>query len=224
MVKQRTRQVEPEEPMGPDLDELEPVLSSDTTPASLADITSGVSISFLAEVFRQHPKTVRRRVAALKPVGKKKNFAVYDLAEAAGRLVPPKVNVDEYMKSMRPQDLPPWLQEVYWAAQLKKQKWEENAQDLWRTQKVMDVLAGVFSHIKNTTMLWEEQILGSGNITDEQRQTFLRLKDSLLMDIYGTLVDMQEEEETGSLVEETPSGSSDISPEDDGRLLDFLED
>ena len=32
----------------------------------------------------------------------------------------------------------------YWDAQLKKQKFEENAGDLWRTDKVVEILAGVF--------------------------------------------------------------------------------
>lgn len=229
--RKKSEWIKPPEPELADPTGLEPILGSNHQPASLADITSGVSISFLAEIFRQNDKTVRRKLSELKPKGRKKNFAVYDLAEAASYLVDPKIDIDHYMRSLRPQDLPPWLQDAYWAGQLKRQKWELEAGDLWRTSSVMDVFAKVLSHIKTVSMLWEDQVLGNSAMDDEQRDRFRDLKNALLEDLHDMLVGLKEPGEDGnkSLLAESPSGSGRVEvpqplQDDKSPGLDFLDE
>lgn len=165
----------------------------------LSDVQA-VSVGWLAKVFRMDPSDVKRRLADCPPVANKKSGYVYSLPIAARYLVKPVFDVTTYLKNMKPSELPPVLQSAYWDALNKKQKWEENAGQLWRTERVIEVFGDTFKTIKNDMQLWPDTIERQTELTDAHRNILLKLIDSLQDELYQTLVKMAKQKQTPSTV------------------------
>ena len=120
----------------------------------------------------------------------------YDLFTAAQYLVPPRVDVSEFIKGMRPNDLPPILQAAFWDAQKKRQDYEINAGDLWHTDKVISVLSETFKLIKTSVMLWTDTLEQEHGLTEKQREALQGLCDGLMDDIHRSLVKQHETSRT----------------------------
>lgn len=186
---------------------------------------TGVTAAWLAHAFGMNPITVKKKlrncpVYRIDPRGQKMETTLYDLPVAAAFLVTPAYSIEEYLRSVRKADLPPAIQQSVWDALLKRQKWEENAGQLWRTEKVREVLGGTFQTIKFTTNIWLEMIERQTAMTDEQRKIIAGLVRGLQGDIYDAMVKMDANGATGPQASEinTLLGVRDID------LLDKLND
>lgn len=167
----------------------------------------GVSTAWLSAAFKMPEPTVRYRlrgcpVLAQKARGTKMKVTLYDLRTAAGFLVAPAFSTREYMKSLKKGDLPPALQQSVWDAMLKRQKWEENAGDLWRTEKVREVLGGTFQSIKFAIQLWADTIERQVQLSEEQRNLIIELSDALQGEVFDALVKQMNENATGPQLDE----------------------
>lgn len=151
----------------------------------LAVVYGGVSASWLAHVFGMDKNTVKKKLAKCTIVGWNKATPLYTIKEASGYLVAPKVDMLTYLKGLRYNDLPPMLQAAFWDGQLKRQKWEENAGELWRTADVLDVFSNLAKELKSTVQLLPERVNG---LTDAQRMELTQRCDGLLDEIYNMLV------------------------------------
>ena len=191
------------------------------------DVMAGVTAAWLSQAFRLAPNTVKAKLAGC-PVlsrrsrGEKMVTTLYDLPVAASYLCPPRQDSREYYKALKRGDLPAALSQTVWDALLKRQKYEENAGDLWRTAKVREVLGTTFQTIKFTMQLWVETIERSEELSDEQRAMIQSMVDALQQDIYGALVQNASQQITGSSLEELPDligeGSMGEPDEDDDGL------
>ncbi len=150
-------------------------------------IEEGVTVSWLAKHFLMDPSTVRRKLAGCPALRKKTSGAVYSLPEAAAYLVRPKFDVEAYVRNMKPQDLPPALQQGYWAAQVARQKWEMQAQHLWATDDVLNIFGDVFKRVKLATQLWPETLERMTGLSDEQRDILVAQIDVLLDSILNSV-------------------------------------
>lgn len=161
-----------------------------------------LTASQLAQVWRTDRKTAMARLRGCPPVAKNTRGAfLYDLATAAAYLVEPKVDVEAYIKRLRPADLPPYLHDAYWAALEKRQKVEMRAGDLWETDKVIDVFGDLAKQIKAQVMLWTDQLEKRRKLTPEEREFFTAQCDSLLAMVFEAFTGLQESQRTGSLLE-----------------------
>lgn len=170
-------------------------------------LNRGVSVAWLAHVFRMDPSTVKRKldncpVKTQRRRGDKMTTVLYDLPTAAPFLVTPAFSTAEYMRALRRGDLPASLQQTIWDALLKRQKWEENAGQLWRTEKVRETLGSTFQTIKFTMQLWVDTMERQVELSDEQREMIISLVDALQADLYDSLVKNMQEQETGPQLEE----------------------
>lgn len=159
----------------------------------------GVTLGWLMQIFRMDHSTVKKKLVDCPEVGKGRGGTpLFDVAQAASYLVKPKVDIRTWMKQLRPSDLPPYMQSEFWEAQNKRQKWEENAGELWRTDKVIEVFADTFKTMKETMNLWVDNIERKSGLTAEQRKMLIELVDSLQVELHGKLVDMQSDKKTFS--------------------------
>lgn len=154
----------------------------------LALVYGGVSAAWLGHVFGMDKNTIKKKLAKCPVAAMKKATPHYAIKEAAAYLIPPKVDLLSYIKSLRPQDLPPVLSDAYWAAQLKRQKWEVNAGELWHTDDVMEVLGDMAKMLKNTIQLWTDELDRIHGLNDQQRTSLTQMCDGLLNEIHDTLV------------------------------------
>lgn len=159
-------------------------------------VMKGVSTSWLAQAFRMDPITVKKKLVNCPTLGRARNAWTYDLVVAAQYLVKPKVDIKEYVKTLRPSDLPAYLQSEFWEAQNKRQKWEENAGELWRTEKVVETFAEVFKLIKDTTNLWIDGLERESGVTAEQRAILTKEIDRLNNEIHDAMKNLASERKT----------------------------
>lgn len=210
-----------------------PILRSDEV-KQIRDIPHGVSISWLCTVFRVDRRTAQLRLAKCPTmrVAGDRRVTLYDVATAAPYLVTPNLTSEEFLRVLNRTDLPNGLQVQFWDAMLKRQKWEENAGQLWPTGRVLDVLGQTFQTMKFAMQLWVETLEREAEVTPEQRAALTRMVDALQQEIYSGLVERAKEGQTGPLLadipnllgerpgqEERKSDGPAFDPDDDGSDL-----
>lgn len=151
-------------------------------------VARGLPVSLLADVFGCSKHTVRRKVANLKPVGGKEAEPLYDLREAAEVLVKPKGDMAEYIKNLRPQDVPPALQKQFWDAQNSRLKYMEDAGQLWHTTRVQMAIGELFKLIRQRVQLLADTTERQIGLTDAQRAIIEGMSDSLLEDLHEQII------------------------------------
>lgn len=197
----------------PELDDLigfappsaaEPEEFEESITLDMAETYGGVSASWLAQMFGADKNTIKKKLAAsgIEIIGRRNGGPLYRLADAAAYLVKPKVDLTSYIKSLRPNDLPPMLNEAYWSAMIKRQKWEENAKDLWHTDDVLKVLGDLNVLIRTRVTLWTEDIDRREGLTQDQRELITSLSDDLLKSVHDLLVNMPSRGETQASIAE----------------------
>lgn len=180
-----------------------------------AEVIGGVSAHWLSQVFKHDKNTIRNKLGKYGcPIaGYRGDTPLYRIDEAAQYLVKPKVDLVEYVKSLRPNDLPPILNDAYWSAMLKRQKWEENAGDLWRTEAVLNVFGDLALSFKTTVNLWVEEVDRQESLSVEQRQILTKLCDSLLEQAYQLMIEAPKKRKTTSAIVEE-GGVADLEKEE----------
>jgi len=168
---------------------------------------SGVTEAWLSQVFEMDKKTVQAKLrwCPVKRVirrGRTMQTRYYDLKEAARFLVVPAMSTQDYMRELKRGQLPPALQQSVWDALLKRQTWEERAGQLWRTEKVREVLGSTFQTIKFTVQLWAETVERQKELSIEQRALIVEMADSLLQEVYDALVMKSQQSSTGPQLSE----------------------
>lgn len=166
----------------------------------IAEVYGGVSANWLATMFGHDKNTIKKKLAKanLEIVGRRNGGPLYRLADAAPHLVKPEVDLVEYVRGLRPNDLPPILNDAYWSAMIRRQKWEENARDLWRTEDVLEVLGDLNFQVRNTVNLWVEEVDRVEALSQEQRDVIVAQADRLLQLFYDMLVELPRKRKTYS--------------------------
>lgn len=167
-------------------------------PVGISEVQHGVTVGTLAGIFGMDPTTVRKKLRDCAPIMKRKAGYVYDLKTAAQYLVRPVFDAEQYLKNMKPSELPTHLQEAYWSAMRKRQQWEADAGHLWRTEAVLEVFGDVFQTIKFAMQLWPDQVERALGLSAEQRAMLIGMSDALQNDIHRKLVEMPKMKRTRS--------------------------
>lgn len=173
--------------------ELEASLTRNRQMQGMADAAiGGVTVSFLAQVFGMDSNKVKRKLVNC-PVKVRRSRGVmqvqhlYDLATAASYLVEPRIDPEDIIKGLRKEDLPPSISTAYWDAQLKRQKWEEQAGQLWRTEVISAVIGSMFQTIKFTIQLWADTLERQTGLAEDQRDLLNSLTDELQKQMFDSL-------------------------------------
>jgi hypothetical protein len=169
-------------------------------PGDWVETHRGVNQSWLINAFRMDARTVKTRLANC-PVLREddKGHPLYDFAEAARYLAkPPPSAIAAFFRGMKVTDLPTFLQDQYWSAQRKRQIYEENAGNLWRTEAVLEVLGETFNGLKSEIQLWVDNIDQKAPLSPEQRGSLLAQVDALQEGLHARLVEMPRGRQTFS--------------------------
>lgn len=185
-----------------------------------AETLAGVSLTWLSNAFRMDRQTVKKRLARLPSIGNGvAGQPVYDFLQAASFLVKPKVNIAEYIKGLKPTDLPNSLQNDFWEAKLKRQTFEQRAGNLWPTESVLEVFGRTFLLLKDTMQLWVENLADTApGLTDAQRKQLTQMVDGLQAELHKNLVEMPRGNRTRSQLaelDEIDNEQAEVSAEDD---------
>lgn len=173
-------------------------------------VHAGVSAAWLGHVFGHDKNTIKKKLANCLPSGVNKGTPLYRIPDAAAWLVKPKVNIAEYIRGMSRRDLPPELNSLYWDAMLKRQKWEENAGQLWRGEDVLRVFGEAAIKIKNIVQLWVDELDRVNGLPENLREQLGQMADGLLEEIHDSYVTAPQKGTTLSTVTEHEDAVTDV--------------
>lgn len=174
------------------------------------DVFSGVSVSWLAYAFQMDRNTVKKRLntGGCQPIRQEKGAKFYNLKQAAQYLVEPKVDIEKWIKSLNPKDLPPLLQDSYWSAAIKRQKWEETARMTWRHEQVVDVLGRLAKDMKTNITLFADNVEREIGLTPSQRKIIIEMSDGLMEMLHKTMVEQPQRYQTQSTIVDLESAGT----------------
>lgn len=185
--------------------------------------TGEASMAQLAQLFHTDAKTLPRRLRGIRPANVRNGVRVYDIREAASRLVKPGYSIEHYIRKMHHNELPVGLSKEFWAGQRSRQEFEIKQGDLWPTSQVIEALGEAFKDARMTILLFPETVERETGVTDEQRKTIRRLCDGLIDDMRETLVEKFKNYEPPSQPEQLPPIDG-VGPFADGDGLLSSED
>lgn len=146
----------------------------------------GASISQLGKLFGMDNRTVRSKIHGVEPVGRRAGYPIWAVKDVAPFLVETQLNVDEievviaYVRKLNHTNLPKMLTKEFWAAMTAKQRFEENAGDLWRTEKVLEVYGDLVKAIRMPLVLALDTVQGEVEMSERQQKIMTAIIDNLL--------------------------------------------
>ncbi len=159
-------------------------------------VAQGIAIPDLATMYGMSQEDVKEALALVKPIrGKQIRTAVYALWDALGALRGSDEGgvsaeqLADYISKMKPSQLPVALQEAFWSAQIKRQKFEEERGDLWRTAAVMKVISELLRIARQSMTLMVDNVDQQTALTPRQREIVRAIGDSVLADMRERVIE-----------------------------------
>lgn len=162
-----------------------------TEPESMdtKSLMRGATITAIAELFHMDPRTVRRRLGTVSPVAKRGSLDLYAVHEVLEYLVDPRPDqIEQRVRRMNPQDLPPLLQKEFWNALRARQHFETEARQLYRVEAVSELITRLCSTLRMQILLLPDRIEREARLTSEQRAVVQREADSALAEMRDLVV------------------------------------
>lgn len=158
------------------------------------EITQAVSASTLGTIFGMSLERVRERIGHLTPVAEYKGSPLYRIRDAAPYLVRPAgIDLEAIVRGLKPAQLPTALQKDFWTAQRTRLDYQEEAGELWKTEKVQLALADIFKIVRQRTLMTVDSLDRQTVLTPEQRRVLQGMMDGLLEAIHDEIVTHFEE-------------------------------
>jgi len=152
--------------------------------ARVSDVTSDVvssgeaTLSQIAQMFHTDAKTLPQRMKGIPASGKRNGYKVYRIVDAASRLVKPGYEIEEFIRQMSPQELPPLLSKEFWNGQKARLAFEKELGNLWPTEDVVEMTAVLSQGVRQVMVLLVDDIDREEGFTDGQRKAFRRIMDA----------------------------------------------
>lgn len=175
---------------------------------SKAMLFEGASISQLNIIFGMDNRTVAAKMAGVEPIGRRAGHPIYSIKDAAAVLVEPNLNLDQidqiaaYVRKMNPANMPKLLTKEFWSAMRARQQYEEDAGDLWRTEKVVAVFSELVKAIRTPLILAKDGIATERELDEPTRRAIDKVIDSLLEKLHDAVVEQFGESETAENVDD----------------------
>lgn len=156
--------------------------------------TGKATMAQIAHLFGTDAKTLPKRLRGIETAGRNKTgHAVYVIAEAATQIVRPGYEIEEYIRQMSPQELPPLMSKEYWNGQNARLKYEEQIGRLWPTERVIECFGAGLSAMRMAILLIQDGVEREEPLTKEQRESVQRLMDSAVNDARVAIEEKLEE-------------------------------
>lgn len=137
-----------------------------------AMIFDGVTKSQMVDVFKMDARTINRRLAVsdVIPSGKRNGYDIYHIRDVAPWLLPPKMDMEQYIRNMNPQDLPKMLSKEFWNGMKARQDYRLREQELWETPEVHACLSEMVQVMVMSSRTIEDQVDRLAELSPKQRE------------------------------------------------------
>ncbi len=134
----------------------------------------------IAQLFNTDAKTLPKRLRGVMPKGSRSGYKVYDIAEAAAFIVKPGYEIEEFLRQMSPQELPPLLLKEFWNGQRSRLAYERELGNLWPTEDVVASFGELLNVIRMTTLLVADDVEREAGLNEQQRLIIRRIHDAMI--------------------------------------------
>lgn len=145
----------------------------------LSILHDGATWNQIALMFKMRTETVAGKLRDLPPVGKRSGYYIYDIHQAARRLIKP-LNVEAAIRLMKSEDLPPDLQKNFWLGLKAKDEYLTAKGRLFPVEEIVSRFSEAAKDIRITLQLVQDRFEKRTEVTDEQRAIFQETIDSAL--------------------------------------------
>jgi hypothetical protein len=183
------------------------------TPDDISMLYNGASKNQLADLFAMDIRDVTRKIADIPPSGKRGAYPIWkvkDVAPVLARLHLSPVEIEEKMRNMNPNELPPMLSKFFWEALRSRARYEEEAGDLWKTSDVITVVGEAFKELSMGLKTLPDALERQSSLTETQKSAIQKAVDNLMEQLHGRLI--------RNFGKPSTKGSSDEAESEDGEL------
>ena len=142
--------------------------------------TSTATMAQIAQLFETDAKTLPKRLKGVIPKGTRSGYKVYSIKEAAEYLVKPGYEIEDFIRQMSPQELPPLLSKEFWNGQNARLNYEAKLGNYWPTEDVVAAFGEVLNVVRMTTLLVADDVDRETGLTEEQRLIIRRIMDAMV--------------------------------------------
>lgn len=145
-------------------------------------IFDGVTKSQMVDLFKMDARTINRRLAVsdIEPSGTRNGYDIFHVRDVAPWLLPPKMNMESYIKNMNPQDLPKMLSKEFWNGLKARQDYRLRENDLWETSEVHTCLSEMVQVLVMSSRTIEDQVDRLAELSPKQREVLRSCVRSLM--------------------------------------------
>lgn len=133
------------------------------------------TIAQLAQLFNTDAKTLPKRMKGIVSKGTRRGYQVYDIREAASRIITPSYEIEEFIRQMSAQELPPLMLKEFWNGQNARLKYEQALGNLWPTEDMVSALGEFANVVRITLLLVPDDVDREATLTDGQREIIRRI-------------------------------------------------
>lgn len=156
--------------------------------ASTSMIFEGVTKSQMVDLFKMDTRTINRRLAVsdVVPSGKRNGYDIYHVRDVAPWLLPPKMDIEQYIRNMNPQDLPKMLTKEFWNGMKARQEFRLRENELWETPEVHACLSEMVQVMIMSSRTIEDQVDRLAELSSKQREILRTQVRSLINSLRDT--------------------------------------
>jgi len=157
--------------------------------------SNGITVGDLAGLTGLSATEIETALVGVPPMrGQQTRARVYDLYAAMSALVVAgeganSAMIEEAIKRMKPNTLPPALSKEFWQGQKARLEYMQSVDHLWRTERVQKVVASIFKIIRQQMTLLVDNVEQQTSLSNRQREIIIALADGTLGDCRDTVLD-----------------------------------
>lgn len=191
--------------------------------------SSCATIAQLAQLFETDAKTLPKRLKMLQPKGTRRGNKVFSIREAAQYIVTPGYEIEEYIRQMSPQELPPLMSKEFWNGQRARLEYEIKLGNHWPTEDVIEFIGELGQAMRMVYLLLADDVNRATSLTDGQRKEIVRLADAGIANMQKSVKEKFEKyhadrPDPGSSIRDVGPVVDDDDADDDGNVLASEED
>lgn len=179
----------------------------------------GANLSQLGRLFKMDHRVLVEKLYNCPPTGTRNGVDIWDIATAAPHLVKPIYDIETYIKRMHHNDLPKFLTKEFWAGQRSKQDFLLKEGELWHTSRVVKAVGAFMKLVKMNVRLMTDSVDRQAELSDRQRKLIKGLGDSMLEELYRTVLEAFAEKPASAAVrDEAAEIVQSLQKDDDDEL------
>lgn len=144
------------------------------------EIEYGMSAERLGVLFDLDKKTVKELLKEVEPDGERRGTPFWRISTAAAYLVTPMGDLENYLRRIKPSDLPPKFQKEFWTALNLRTKYYQARGDLWSTSRVYEVVSKILSIVRSTSRLFVDELESNTTLTTKHRDAIQKEMDRMM--------------------------------------------